>query len=150
VPRLTDSAYLKKRNLLVKSWRDAPCSRLDAMDQYALHRYFAPTKDLSDREALERRRAVTAKLPSLPQEAGKAWACFEAARAAPAPVHVAVPYGRRRGKNQDFEVRVSAVLRPDVDFKRLARVLLDIVREREQNKHVGTGPHSGRRPRGRS
>ena len=129
MPRLTDDNYLNQRELIEREWNhsDGHFARLTVVDQYTLHTYYRPSKKLSDQEALEHRHIVTSSQPSLPQRAGKAFAHFISALTAPQPKPVVTPYRRRR--RGPYQVRVASIVRPDVDFDKLARVLLDIVRD---------------------
>ncbi|MDT3346074.1 hypothetical protein [Microbacterium aquilitoris] len=123
------------------------------MDQFALHQFFVPSKDLTNQAALAHRRAVTAASPSLPHQAGKAFRRFQKLLISPPPRRVVVPHNARRRATQDYRVKVAGELRPNIDFERLARILIDIVDEREREKRAGksdASDQSDRRPRGRS
>ncbi|KTS91138.1 hypothetical protein NS183_05660 [Microbacterium testaceum] len=91
--------------------------------------------DLTDDQAIAHRQAVTAKWPSLPHRAGKAYAEFTKViaqlEAAP-PQPKKIP-GRRR-TNKSYVIRTEGLVRPDVDFDKLARVLLAIARDEAEKK----------------
>lgn len=130
MPRLIDSTYLSQRELLKREWThsDGHFARLSFADQHALHAYYLPSKNLSDQESLEHRRSVTIAQPSLPQRAGKSFAHFINALTAPQPKPVITPYRQRR--RGPYQVRAAGLIRPDVDFDKIARVLLEVAQER--------------------
>ena len=78
---------------------------------------------------------MTANWPSLPHRAGKAHAEFTKVIAqleAPPPPPKRTP-GRRR-TNKSYIIRTEGLVRPDVDFDKLARVLLAIARDQAEKK----------------
>lgn len=91
--------------------------------------------DLTDDQASTYRQAVTAKWPSLPRRAGKAYAKFTKVitRLEATPPPPKRTPGRRR-KKKLYVVRTEGVVRPDVDFDKLARVLLVIARDKAEKK----------------
>lgn len=76
MPRLTNSDYLINRHLLIEVWEEhwGQLSELPTFAQRDLHRFYAMSEDLNDDEALARRNVATAQEPSLPQQAGRAFA----------------------------------------------------------------------------
>jgi hypothetical protein len=88
-------------------------SLLSSSDQWAIHRFYAPTDDIDDKTLRDYRRSVTKIDPSLPQRAGRAYAKLK--RGEWSKVDYAVmPNGRA--------ISVRAVVRPKPDAELLARV----------------------------
>ncbi|MDT0117521.1 hypothetical protein Q9R20_11025 [Microbacterium sp. PRF11] len=89
--------------------------------------------DLTEVQAIRYRQAVTAKWPSLPQRAGKAFAEFikviEQLGATPPPPKR--PAGRRR-TIKSYVIRAEGLVRTDVDFDKLARVLLAVAQDQAE------------------
>ena len=137
MPRITNSDYLAHRKNLSDNWKRSELgwSKLNFKDQCTLHEYYEPSMDLTDDQAITYRQAVTAKWPSLPHRAGKAYAEFTKviARLEAAPPQQKRPPGRRR-TNKSYAIRTEGLVRPDVDFDKLARVLLDIARDQAEKK----------------
>lgn len=139
MPRTTNGAYLKRRSTLTDSWtrHEYGWSNLSFEDQCTLHDYYKPSMGLTEDPAISYRQAVTAKWPSLPHRAGKAYAEFTKViaqlEAAP-PQPKRIP-GRRR-TNKSYAIRTEGLVRPDVDFDKLARVLLDIARDQAEKKNA--------------
>ncbi|WP_314456177.1 hypothetical protein [uncultured Microbacterium sp.] len=90
---------------------------------------------VTDDQAVAYRQAVTAKWPSLPQRAGKAYAEFTRviAQLEAAPPRAKRIPGRRR-TNKSYVIRTEGLIRPDVDFDKLAHVLLAIARDEAEKK----------------
>jgi hypothetical protein len=105
-----------------------------------LHAYFVPTKDLSNNELLAHRRVISIEQPSLPQRAGRALAHVKR--------NFDMAYQRANGDRKVFrqtlshlspgdavvikrgrQVRAVAIGRPEPDYKLMAKVLLDVVRD---------------------
>lgn len=131
MPRLTDSEYLINRHLLIEVWEQhwGQLAELPTFAQRDLHRFYAMSKDLSDDEAIALRRDATAQEPSLPQQAGRAFAQLkrvmsDALAREREPTPLAMQTGRR-GKRRAGTVRVHALARPEIDYERLARALLE-------------------------
>lgn len=128
MPRLTNAVYLDQRALLVREWdhADGHFARLSVMDQFALHRFFGPFIQMSDHEALQYRFKITSAEPSLPSKAGKAFVRFSTALTTPRPV----AFRKVKGVKRDYHVRVEGLVRPDIDFDKLARALLAFAKEK--------------------
>lgn len=134
MPRLTDELYLAKRQRLFNAWELRPglFALLRPFEQRDLHRYFAPSRDFYDDDALTFRREVTKLLPSLPAQAGRAYARFERVVAADrlrrtqAPV---ISTGTKTSPRPKRVVTVQALVEPELDVKRRARVLMDLAIE---------------------
>lgn len=143
MPRLTGSDYLRQRKLVVELWEQEHIvwAELEPIEQWALHDYYVPSKPLSDPEALEHRRAMSKSQSSLASRAGKAYARLTSYHAAyvprpqPRPPKRPLPkQKRRRRPSTEYVVRASAVVRPDPDWHKLARVLLTIAKENANKK----------------
>lgn len=139
MPRLTRTTYLLNRNVLTDHWRrsERGWTKLTFEDQCTLHEYYKPSTDLTDEQAITYRQAVTAKWSNLPHRAGKAYAEFTKviARLEAAPPPANRTPGRRR-TNKSYVIRTEAIVRSDVDFDKLARVLLAIARDKAEKKKV--------------
>jgi len=134
MPRLTNPTYLAKRQRLADAWEFRPglFAGLQTFEQRDLHRYFAFSRDVYDDDALAYRREVTKLLPSLPAQAGRAYARFERAIAADRLRRTQAPETSARTKSSPRPKRVvtvQALVEPELDVKRLARVLLDFAIE---------------------
>jgi hypothetical protein len=76
--RLTAKNYLRAHDRLRKFWLRDPSlfAELTPMEQWQLHDFFLPHRELSDLQLLQHRDAVTAERPSLPHQAGRALSRF--------------------------------------------------------------------------
>lgn len=109
---------------------------LSPAEQWALHDFYACNKKLSDDEALVHRRDATIKQPSLPQRAGKAFKKLNVFMNQPPRIPVPTPVRadghRRKIPNSKSVISVTSVVNPDVDYERLAKALLQHVREQHE------------------
>lgn len=136
MPRLSDTQYLATRLALRDA--DAWLHRLDLDDLLVVHRFFAPTKPFTDDEALAHRQVVTANDPSLPHRSGKILrkqpvetTALEKEVARATDTAWAEPITiRRPGHEQRIVVR--GVRRPEVDLRKLVRLI-----EQDMRKPVG-------------
>lgn len=106
--------YLHHHHQLKELWlvQQNVFSYLSPSDQLALHKYFQFASDKSEIQLVEHRHNVHALDPSLPHQAGRAYA--KIMRGTRAPAHYAeMPNGRR--------VSVRAIMRPEPDVQMLAR-----------------------------
>lgn len=137
MPRLTNTTYLANRSTLGKYWHrnELGWSKLSFENQSTLHEYYEPSMDLTEDQAIAYRQAVTAKWPSLPHRADRAYAEYNKviAQLEAAPPQPRRTPGRRR-TNKSYVIRTEALVRPDVDFDKLARVLLAIARDEAEKK----------------
>ena len=71
--RVPTQAQLGRRDLLVVAWYFIPelYGLLSLEAQWELHRYYAPSRDLTDAEVLEHIKQATHVEPSLPHRVGK-------------------------------------------------------------------------------
>jgi len=139
MPRLTDSDYLHHRQLLTEAWVEEDFAYLQIVEQQELLDYYHPAEAFTDVEALAYRRAVTARHPELPQQAGRAFAHLVEiveTRTRDLP-HPKAPVQLRRRKGP-YTVRTAGLVRAKPDFDKLARVLLDVAK---QNIATGKSKH---------
>jgi hypothetical protein len=131
MPRRTDQHYLQTHRQLRRLWEHAQSAygHLSPTEQWLLHDYFQPSKDLTDLELLEHRAQISRERPALPQQAGKALAqLYEAAaQVAVRSVHLShqakLPKYARQPHRQ---IQVYGVVNPEIDLHALLHVLLDI------------------------
>lgn len=142
MPRLTARQYLKTHDRLRSLWlRDARLfSELSPKDQWLLHDFFVPDRELSNLELLQYREAITKERPSLPHQAGRALERFwtTTANVAVKRVRTAkVPAGpRKRVRQEDRHFTIKPLARSEIDLPKLARafryVAEDQARKRRQ------------------
>jgi hypothetical protein len=152
MPRLTDQSYLRIHHQLRRFWLNnyIGYADLSSMEQWSLHDYFQPSKDLTDAELLEHRAAITAERPSLPARAGKAyhtlipivvhWAArLPAARARALQKPGRAPRGNRH-------ITVKSVVRPEIATKALARALIQMATARAKAQAAAKAKEGGTPP----
>jgi hypothetical protein len=138
MPRLTHHTYCAQHRSLREVWLDdqPAWSELSANEQWDLHDFFSPTRELSAYELKEFRQKMTAADPSLPQRAGRALKKLELARAVrtsaaearPAqPVSVDKP--KRKYKSAERRISVKSLVHPEPNVERMAKALLALARE---------------------
>lgn len=152
MPRLAAKDYLRTHDRLRKLWlHDLRLfAELTPTDQWQLHDFFRPDKDWSDLQLLQHRDAVTAERPSLPHQAGRAlekfWTlCVSRAvkqvRTAKAPAGSAT-----RVRQEDRQISIKAVARPEIDVEKLARAYIYLRSGSRQEASCRAGARwSGRR-----
>jgi len=144
--RLNDKQYLRTHKQLRRFWEhnNRLYAELTSLEQWQLHDYFQPSKDWPDEQLLEHRAAISAKRPSLPHQAGRALNKFHASaahlavrriRAAHTPARVAAG-SRKRG---DRVITVKAVVRPEIDYKKLTQALIGLAKQEigRRNHYLG-------------
>lgn len=137
MPRLSSALYYERYRFLRTAWLefDSLYTVLLVHQQWELHAYYQPSKQLTQAELLEHRRVITAKQPSLAAKAGKhfdlLYRCFRMAYAAAAGDEKKFRNSISRLSRQrvtdsvgDRRVRVRALARPEPDIKMLARALI--------------------------
>ncbi len=126
VPRLSNQQYLERHHGLRQFWLhdQSKFGCLTVSQQWDLHAYFVPSKDVTDEELLEHRQVTTKEQPSLPHQAGKAFAALTGRGPQTYAPDVSGPGPHR--------LHVSAVANPELDTDALARALLQLVRERQR------------------
>ncbi len=124
MPRLSNQQYLQRHHVLRELWlnNQPQFARVGVSQQWELHAYFLPSKDLTDKELLEHRQAITKEDRSLPHKAGKAFAALRSPRKP-----------RSRSDMQSHQLGVYAVAKPELDMHQLTEALLALVREIKQN-----------------
>jgi len=132
VPRLTNSQYLQQRKTLQMDWfQDGAWtfSSLESLDEMELHAYFAPTKDFTDEQAIAHRNDVSRQNPSLPQQAGHAYARalrYLGKRPVPQP---SVKASKQRSGTKGGAIAIRTIRNPDPDIKGLAQYLVQLTRK---------------------
>lgn len=132
MPRLTDSTYLKQRAYLVGLWeRDGyELTLMRATEQWELHGFFRLAEPLTDEQALAHRREVTAEDSSLANRAGKAYARLLSEVAANdarlAAMPTSLPPRKRGDPKPTRNITVRTLVRPEIDYKRLAQALYEM------------------------
>lgn len=138
MPRLTNPRYIEVHHRLRNYWLEdtVPYIYLTPKEQWDLHQFFQPYKTLSDDELIAHRQAVTQQSSSLPHQAGRALKKLEVAAAAMARERAQPPdppEGKRKRQSLRGPLVVRSLVRPESDAKKLARVLLELVRESKKN-----------------
>jgi len=116
VPRINHQQYCTQRDFLIYAWEHFPklYGLLSVSQQWDVHRYFQPSRDLTELQLRAHRKTVSAEDHSLPNRAGKAYArmrqVFEIGSARPTASPTMV---------------VRAVARPEPNLRRLAEALVD-------------------------
>ena len=104
---------------------------LSPTEQWALHSYYEFTKHLTDNELLAHRAVISKAQPSLPQRAGKALARL-ALFSKRLEIYRATPHAKPRNKGAPYQVRVISQVNPDIDPKVMAKILIEVARERSK------------------
>jgi hypothetical protein len=136
MPRLSNPDFIKAHHRLKRYWevaKGAPFSRLTTLEQWQLHDFFQPTKDLTDTELLTHRGAISQQRPALPSQAGKApvrideaaasWAVAQARR-----LGIPVPKPATRKKGDTQTIKIYGIVNPELDLQSLVELLVDIAR----------------------
>lgn len=73
MPRLTNDLYYQRHRFLKKAWQDFDSlyAILTVSDQWLVHAYYVPSKNLTPEELLVHREGISKEQPSLPQAASK-------------------------------------------------------------------------------
>lgn len=139
MPRLTNSDYLDQRHRLMIAWefRSQLIAELEPYDQHALHDFFSISCEMYDEDAIAYRREQTKREPSLPHKAGRAYAHFEQIiaadrerRAVSTPVETKPVRGMKRPKKT---VRVTGLVKPELDVPGFARMIQRLATEDQKN-----------------
>ena len=104
---------------------------LSPTEQWTLHSYYEFTKHMTDSELLALRAAVSKAQPSLPESAGKA---FMQLRLFSEHLveYRAAQHPNTRKKGAPYEVRVFSQVEPNIDPRAMAKILIEIARERSK------------------
>jgi hypothetical protein len=141
VPRLTNKQFLEEHHRLALAYESEPLifGSVTPAEQWALHDFFVPTKDLSNDELLAHRKAITKQQSSLPNRAGKAYAFLaseyqrllalvDQLEAEPAVMSV-VPAGPLHR-----QIWVRGALQLEVDAGKIAQVIISLAREQQKGE----------------
>lgn len=104
---------------------------LPVIEQMELHAYFAPMRELTDAEAIAFRKQATIERPYLPSRAGKVWAKAVMLLDHPpmrAPTEIRKKGQRVPPRSPESRVIVKALVRPEIDTKRIAEILVNLAR----------------------
>ncbi|WP_394686154.1 hypothetical protein [uncultured Microbacterium sp.] len=119
-------------------------SRLGATEQWDLHDFFAPAEEFTPEQPLTHSQDVSGEQPSLPQQAGRAYAHLQAIedQLAKVPPRPPVTKGgkRRNHRAKDLNIKVHALVRPKIDYEKLTRALLEHARNEEEKKAAANDP----------
>lgn len=151
---VSDADFINRRRVLASDWstggRVLSCLELD--DQWALHAAYQPSKDLSDAQALAGYRALVAEGHDRVAQAPEAWEAYgsahervqlELARAQQQKEAGVVP---RRRRQQDRNLSVRGLARPEPDIEKLAHVLINIALTKAKADKASAGAEDGRDP----
>lgn len=122
---------------------------LSPAEQFALHQFYEPTKELSPLELVEHRRRVAMEHPSLPQRAGRALTKVRPFLNLPAP-HL-IPSNatvHRSAKPKGHDIAVFSKVNPDLSPDRIVQVLIAMAKEQVRRDQAVDG--SGHPPRAKS
>lgn len=169
MPRLTNAEFLKRHHFLAELWEYELLrvffTILEPMAQWDIHQYYQTTNHGSDADIIETRTTVNAGDKALPQKAGRAYQEIEAiffqevryfnishdpdnyipAVRALHKVRLKLRNQKpvktvRRGPMKRGRHTVRALVKPNIDFDKLARVYvmlaLEIQKETRENGGV--------------
>lgn len=142
MPRLSNALYYERYLFLRTAWLEFQSlyTILPVSQQWELHAYYQPSKQLAKAELLEHRKRITGEQPSLPAKAGKhfdqLYRCFRVAyayaagnelrfRNAIAQLTAQRPRSFKAGEHLTW---VTALARPEPDYRRLALAFLELAR----------------------
>ena len=138
MPRLSNDLYLQRHHFLRAGWCGGVKELfgvLPAHMQRDVHAYYQPSQELADDALIENRRSVAKTEPGLPQRASRAflqmqdafdeaYEAFEAADYNEAVFNDFLARDMPSFKSGSRTLRITAVARPELDLKRLARALV--------------------------
>ena len=145
MPRVTFKQYLEQRAFLRLAWEefDQLYSLLSTNQQWDLHAYYQPLHDY-DTDWLKAHREHAAKTkPTLPAKAGRSFArmrrVYETGMAVAKQQHrsgTSAPRASQKSSvlSGNSRVTVRAIARPEPDFDKVAKVLLELVRTQQARK----------------
>jgi len=136
MPRLNSTAYIHRRNYLARLWVQSEGDAfafIPTSAQRDLHDFFALTVRMTNDEALEHRAAMTKAFPSLPVQAGRAYAALKSDQQnAPNQMvrgHLTRQTDAFTSGKSTRSIRVLAIARPEIEYRRLARALLALAND---------------------
>ena len=101
----------------------------------ALHDYYRLSENLDDVALIEHRHAVSTPGSSLPQRAGRAVAKLRVKQAQLEEYRGLSPASRRGTKrSQNYEIRLFAEVKPQLDPDEFARIILQAWAEDQRSK----------------
>jgi DNA-binding helix-hairpin-helix protein with protein kinase domain len=131
MPRLTPAAYLRHRQQLIRLWNQNEGGAFAVIPSFAqrdLHDYYAIVARMTNDQALEHRAYMTKAFPSLPSQAGRAYAALISdQRKKPNQMvleHMASSTSTIQQGKVTRKIRVLTIAKPKPDAKILARALL--------------------------
>ncbi|UOT06792.1 hypothetical protein MPY17_14055 [Rhodococcus opacus] len=150
MPRLTPNNYSAHHQYLRYIWTEETglFGHLHWDEQLDLHHFFAPAKDLSEAELRAHRQTATANDRSLPQRAGRALAKLEAIRDEREDERFMEeqvrelqlkPVKTAGGRRQPV---VYGVVRPEPDYKQIAKVFLEAALKQAQEEADRSAKHN--------
>lgn len=134
MPRLSTLSYVRQRAALREEWQlrnGYGFVVLSPTEQFYIHDYFEPAKNLSPLEAVAHRKDVTARRPSLPQQAGRAFARirpFLNMQLDPKPIAPVAERSRTWGTGSRH-VQVLSQVNPELDPKAFAQIIIELARQ---------------------
>lgn len=132
--RLPNTTYLIQHHQLKDEWfseSGGAFIMLSPTEQWTLHSYYEFTKSLTDNELLAYRAAISKAQPSLPHRAGKAFTRLRVFSERLVEYRAA-PHPNNRKRGVPYEVRVFSQVNPDIDPKAMAKILIEIMKERSK------------------
>ncbi len=136
MPRLTTREYLRTHDKLRRLWLRDPSlfAERTPTEQWLLHDFFKPDRDLTDLQLLQHRDEITQQRPSLPHQAGRALNRFWDATAQLAVKRVArakAPAApAKRVRQADRHLTVKSIVKPELDAKKLARAYIWLAQQK--------------------
>jgi len=140
MPRLTARQYLQAHDKLRRLWPRDPSlfAEVSPTDQWLLHDFFKPDRGLTDLEMLRHRDVITQQRPSLPHQAGRALSRFWDTTARVGLKRVAKSKApatpAQRVRQADRHLVVKALVKPEIDVKKLARVFVMLAEQRARER----------------
>ncbi len=141
MPRVTLKEYLDRRQKLVWLWQNYPHGIVTLLfhEQRYLHRYFLFTEDLTEQELVQYWHDVRDAHSSLPQQAGKAYKALMRMPLNRTAREHAELQGKLPPRPAEERYSVAGAARAEVDFRGLARMLMEIMEhergEKPKHKH---------------
>jgi len=102
-------------------------SYLAPHQQWQLHDFFQPAKDLTKDQLLQHRQTITAQQPSLPHQAGRAMRALRAGLRVrtTSPAITGIKHGR------STHIQARAIVMPDIDEAKLAQAFLLLAKRQD-------------------
>ncbi len=129
MPRLSHNTYCELRSFLASAWdQDQTLFALVCgADQWDVHRFFAPTVDLTDQELRAHRIKVSTADPSLPSRASKLarkmHRFHNAAKHLPKEAYRPAVF---KHSSQGSPISVRAIMNPEPNYRLLAKAFISL------------------------